>query len=136
MVASAAPSQDHVYPLWPCAVVHGEKWSEHMAISKPDCSALWTSASSWRGSICSCEAWKPKRVIASANRRRRCATTPQSVLVKLVRWLRCLPQTWCRDELFLFVSVDASTTRTAATRIATIHRVQSIPRLPSPPNAE
>ena len=67
VVASAAPSHAQAYPLWPCDVVHGEKWSEHIAIAKPASSAFWTSASSCRGSICSCEAWKPNRVMASAN---------------------------------------------------------------------
>ena len=35
-----------------------------MALSKPARSACWTSARSWRGLICSCEAWKPIRVTA------------------------------------------------------------------------
>ena len=37
--------------------------------------------------------------------------------------------------LFLPVTVDAMTTRTAATTIATIQRTQSTPALPLPPNA-
>jgi hypothetical protein len=40
-----------------------------------------------------------------------------------------------RDAVLRPVTVEAMTTRTALTRIATIHRVQSTPRLPSPPNA-
>jgi hypothetical protein len=40
-----------------------------------------------------------------------------------------------RGELFLLVTVEAMTTRTAATRMATIQRVQSMPLLPLPPNA-
>ena len=43
-------------------------------------------------------------------------------------------QTCC--DVFLFVSVEATTTSTAATRIATTHLVQSTPEvLPSPPKA-
>lgn len=40
-----------------------------------------------------------------------------------------------RFAVLLPVTVDAIATKTAATRIATIHRVQSMPLLPSPPKA-
>jgi hypothetical protein len=40
-----------------------------------------------------------------------------------------------RLEVFLPVSVDAITTRIAATTMATIQRVQSMPGLPLPPKA-
>ena len=39
VVASAAPSQDQANPEWPCRADHGSIWSEHMAASKPACSA-------------------------------------------------------------------------------------------------
>src|SRR6478609_4640281 len=38
-------------------------------------------------------------------------------------------------DLFLPVTVDAMTTRIAATTMATIQRTQSMPALPLPPNA-
>ena len=40
-----------------------------------------------------------------------------------------------RLAVFRPVTVEAITTSTAATMIATIHRTQSIPGLPWPPNA-
>ena len=54
---------------------------------------------------------------------------------------RQTPRSWgCSDQNFSFfllrpVTVEAMTTRTAATAMATIHRVQSMPALPLPPNA-
>jgi hypothetical protein len=39
------------------------------------------------------------------------------------------------SDLLRPVTVEAMTTRTALTRMATIQRVQSMPGLPSPPNA-
>ena len=45
-------------------------------------------------------------------------------------------QTRVRDPVLRPVTVEAMTTRTAAVRIATIQRTQSMPLEPSPPNSE
>nr|BFE72206.1 hypothetical protein GCM10020092_055070 [Actinoplanes digitatis] len=63
MACSAAPSQDQANADCPCRALHGEKWSEHIAASKPARSAATTAARSSAGGICSCEAWIPYCVI-------------------------------------------------------------------------
>ena len=55
----AAPSHDHAKPDSPWRSLHGEKWSDDHARSKPAASASRIAASSALGAICSCEAWMP-----------------------------------------------------------------------------
>src|SRR5690606_22872164 len=57
--AMAAPSQAYEQPDLPCQLAHGAKWSDDEAAWEPGLSAYWTSASSWRGLICSWEACQP-----------------------------------------------------------------------------
>jgi hypothetical protein len=52
----AAPSHDHAKPLWPWAVLHGAKWSEHIAAWNPASSASWTQDSNLLGGSCSWDA--------------------------------------------------------------------------------
>src|SRR5918997_4363192 len=55
----AAPSHDHAKPDSPWRSLHGEKWSDDQARSKPAASASRMACSSALGAICSCEAWMP-----------------------------------------------------------------------------
>ncbi|CPU60852.1 Uncharacterised protein [Mycobacteroides abscessus] len=64
VVASAAPSHDHANPDSPWRSLQGARWSEHMAASKPTCSARRAAASRGPGGICSWEAWKPTVTMA------------------------------------------------------------------------
>ena len=71
------PSQDQAKPEWPCRADHGSMWSEHMAASKPACSASCTSLQERPGLICSCEAWNPMVAIVNVYRRARgCVEEP------------------------------------------------------------
>ena len=56
VVAIAAPSQVHAKPECPWLRVHGARWSEHIADSKPAASASCTRVSSSPGECCSCDA--------------------------------------------------------------------------------
>ena len=61
VAASAAPSQLQVKPEWPCRVLQGWKWSEHMAWANPASAARCACRSKAEGACCSCEQWKPRR---------------------------------------------------------------------------
>src|SRR3954447_26538735 len=63
VACSAAPSHDQANADWPWRVLHGEKWSEHMARVKPACSAEIIASSRADGWICSWEAWIPYSVM-------------------------------------------------------------------------
>ncbi len=65
VACNAEPSQDQAKPDSPCRALHGEKWSEHMAASKPARSACITASNRARGPICSCEAWNPNDVMGT-----------------------------------------------------------------------
>ena len=59
------------------------------------------------------------------------------VLSPWLLWKASLPNGQIRLAVFVFllVTVEATTTSTAETRMATIQRTQSMPLLPSPPKA-
>src|SRR3954451_911482 len=63
--SKAAPSHDQANPDWPWCSLHGWKWSDDIAQSKPASSARLVQRSRSEGANCSCETWYPKRAIFS-----------------------------------------------------------------------
>src|SRR3954471_10414399 len=63
--SKAAPSHDQANPDWPWRSLHGWKWSDDIAQSKPASSACLVQRSRSEGANCSCETWYPKRAIFS-----------------------------------------------------------------------
>src|SRR3954465_5889685 len=61
--SQAAQSHDQANPDWPWRSLHGWKWSDDIAQSKPASSARLVQRSRSEGANCSCETWYPKRAI-------------------------------------------------------------------------